>query len=183
LVVSVYQFLYLAVFSFRFTLLDGLLGKTDFSRFDQETREFAHINGPADDLVPNLLVALHPRLGLDFFRRTGGEVLGLEAGSELRFLGISFLLGLAFAIFLLRGRQPLKIYLMFETFFGGPNVLFLVWSGFLPLTFPVWQGFVLTTVFISVLVFISVVPWIWTARLLWSGRQQHRAAIEAGQIQ
>jgi hypothetical protein len=180
LVVSVYQFLYLAVFYFRFTLLDGLLGKTDFSRFDEATREFGHIKGPADDLVFKLLVALDPRLGLDLLRGLADEVLGLEAGLELRLLEISFLLGLAFAIFLLRGRQPLKTYLMFETFFGGPNVLLLVWAGFLTPTLPVWQWFVLTAVFISVLVFISVVPCIWTARLLWSGRQQHRANIEVG---
>jgi hypothetical protein len=68
LVVSIYQFLYLTVFYFRFTLLDGLLGKTDFSRFDEQTGEFGHIKGPVDDLVFKLLCELDPRLGLDLFR-------------------------------------------------------------------------------------------------------------------
>jgi hypothetical protein len=184
LVVSIYQFLYLTVFYFRFTLLDGLLGKTDFSRFDEQTGEFGHIKGPVDDLVFKLLCALDPRLGLDLFRSIGAT-FGLKAESiSLRLLGISFLLGLAFAIFLLRGRQPLKTYLMFETFFGGPNVVLFVLAalflsvGIPNLTPPVWEWFAVTVVFISMLVFISVVPCIWTARLLWSGRQQRRADIE-----
>ena len=73
---------------------------------------------------------------------------------------------------------------MFETFFGGPNVLLFVLAalflsiGILELTPPFWEWFAVTVVFISVLAFVSVVPCIWTACLLWSGRQQHRADIE-----
>jgi hypothetical protein len=46
----------------------------------------------------------------------------LQLGGQLPssgLFGTSFLLGLAFAIFLIRGYQPLKTYLTFETLFGA----------------------------------------------------------------
>jgi hypothetical protein len=101
---------------------------------------------------------------------------GQLSSSEL--FGTSFLLGLAFAIFLIRGYQPLKTYLTFETLFGAPNALLLLcgvlWSiGNEQLAISSWAWFAA----ILALLFISVVPCVWAIRLLRFGRQQARAGV------
>ena len=84
---------------FRFKLFGGLLGRVDFSRFDDG--KFGHIKGPANDLTIQVLFALHPRLGLWIFSGVVNDVLQLGGQlSSLGLFGTSFLLGLAFAIFL-----------------------------------------------------------------------------------
>jgi hypothetical protein len=123
--VSVYQLLYVIVFSFRFELFGGLLGRVDFSHFDDG--KFGHIKGPANDLTIQVLFALHPRLALWIFSGVVNDVLQLGGQlSSSGLFGTSLLLGLAFAIFLIRGYQPLKTYLTFETLFGVPNALLLL---------------------------------------------------------
>lgn len=179
--VSLYQLLYFVVFLLRFELFGGLLGRVDFSHFDEQTRTFQHIKGPADDLTMQILFAFHPRLGLELIGSVLSDVLQIykELPSPWLF-GISFLLELTFTIFLIRGRQPLKTYLTFEALFGGPNVLLL----FFGVLFSVDnQGMMISSwawfAAVIVLVFISVAPCIWAIRLLWSGSQRRRAGVEA----
>jgi hypothetical protein len=206
---SIYQFLYLVVFLFRFPLLNGngLLGAVDFSRFKTQG-QLTYVKGPGDDLAIHLLVALDPRLGLDVFN---GVLDAIHEGDGTLFepepmspfgvfdpddrrrlemapispglLGISFLLVLAFAIFLRRGRQPLRTYLMSETLFAGPNVLLLLAAPFIPnfpwWWLPLWQWYVVTIVFTLVWAFVSVLPCIWALSLLWSGRHSPPAGVEA----
>ena len=162
---------------FRFKRFGGLLGRVDFSRFDDG--KFGHIKGPANDLTIQVLFALHPRLGLWIFSGVVNDVLQLGGQlSSLGLFGTSFLLGLAFAIFPIRGYQPLKTYLTFETLCGLPNGLLLLcgvlWSignGQLAISSWAWLAAVL------VLLFISVVPCVWAIRLLRFGRRQARAGV------
>ena len=140
------------------------LGRVDFSHFDKQTSEFQYIKGPADDLTYKLLSAFDPRLGLDAFWFVVNDALNGALGEELtsRLDAISFLLGLAFATFSIRGRQPLKTYLMFEALFAGPNVLLRLYP---PLSISIWAGWAQFTA-VVVLVFVDVVPCIWAIRLL-----------------
>ena len=175
--VSVYQLMYATVFFFGSNCSAELLGRVDFSRFDDG--KFGHIKGPANDLTIQVLFALHPRLGLWIFSGVVNDVLQLGGQlSSSGLFGTSFLLGLAFAIFLIRGYQPLKTYLTFETLCGVPNGLLLLcgvlWSiGNEQLAISSWAWFAA----VLVLLFISVVPCVWAIRLLRFGRRQARAGV------
>jgi hypothetical protein len=97
-------------------------------------------------------------------------------------LQTSFLVVVTFAIFLFRGRQPLRAYLMSETLLAGPNLLLVLAPPFIPnfpwWWLPVWQWNVVAITITFVWVFNSVLPCIWAISLLWSGRRSPPAGVE-----